>query len=112
MSTHLVVASALMLMLLGAVGGWCAGWAARGEQNRGWHRGAARELAQARTQLAQALDQLDTARGQWDSEPAPPPAVVHVHLEIPSVPSPYQGWPRPPMVDARVLPASIGGPDD
>ena len=83
-----LIAVAVMVWLVGAIVGWCAGWAARGEQTRGWHRGLAHHLAQTRHDLDQALDQLDElAHTQHATTRVPAPAVVHVHVSTP-VPGP------------------------
>jgi hypothetical protein len=83
----------LLVWLFGAMVGWCAGWVARTEQNRLWHRGALHQLATARTeldeireQLAEALDELDDARAaQYHHTQRVPaaPAVFHVHVAGP-----------------------------
>jgi hypothetical protein len=84
--TRDTLAAALIVWLIGAIVGWCAGWAARGEQNRAWHHNLGHQLAQTRAQLADALDALDDARCHCETErvPAPAPAVVHVHLITPA----------------------------
>jgi hypothetical protein len=100
--TREMLAAAVLVWLIGALVGWCVGWAARGEQNRAWHTTQHHHLTQARRDLAQALDELDHARGRRDAErfPAPGPAVVHVHLTAPP------SWAPPPVLDpARVLDA-------
>lgn len=88
-----------VVWLFGAMVGWCAGWVARTEQNRGWHRGALRHLAAARAELdgiraelADALDELDDARtAQYHTQRVPAaPTVVNVHLTTP-LPWPAQG---------------------
>jgi hypothetical protein len=88
-----IFAVLLLVWLFGAVVGWCAGWVARTEQNRLWHRGVVRQLAGARAeltglreQLAEALDELDDAQAaQYHHAQRGPaaPAVVHVHLTAP-----------------------------
>jgi hypothetical protein len=92
----------LLVWLVGAVVGWCAGWIARTEQNRGWHQGVVRQLAAARAELdeiraelAEALEELDEARAaQYHHTQRIPaaavPAVVHVHVAAP-VPWSAQG---------------------
>ena len=99
--TREMLAAAVLVWLIGALVGWCVGWAARGEQNRAWHTTLRHQLTQTRRDLAQALDELDHAHARWDAErfPAPGPAVVHVHLTAPP------SWPAPsPVLDpARVL---------
>ena len=95
--THDMIAVAVLVWLIGAIIGWCAGWAARGDQTRGWHRGLAHHLAQTRHELDQALDQLgELTHTQYATQPVPAPAVVHVHVSTP-VPGPV---PRPKAVDA------------
>jgi len=94
--TRETIAAALMVWLIGAVVGWGAGWAARGDQNRRWHSGLQRELAQAlaelaqvRAELADALDELDdvqTIRWEAAQTPAPVPATVHVSVIAPVTP--------------------------
>ncbi len=86
--TRETIAVALMVWLIGALIGWCAGWTARGEQNRGWHRGLVRQLGQVRAELADALDQLDDARAQLNNphqrgESLPTSAVMHLHVAAP-----------------------------
>ncbi|MGH8571711.1 MAG: hypothetical protein ACREX8_03930 [Gammaproteobacteria bacterium] len=83
MTNHPMLAAVVLCWLIGAVVGWVAGWVARGEQNRTWHRDTARQLAETRAHLAEALDQLDAAHTWGQVERlAPPaaPAVVHVHV--------------------------------
>jgi hypothetical protein len=77
-----MLAVAVLVWLIGAITGWCAGWTARGEQNRAWHRTLTRHLAHARDELADALTERDHAREQWRATriPAPAPTVVHVHV--------------------------------
>ena len=105
MTARDMVAAAVMVWLIGAIVGWCAGWAGRSEQNRAWHRGVVRQLAQTQARLAEALDQLDHARAtQCEAErvPAAAPAAVHVHVTTPLIWAP----PRPmitnttPFLDA------------
>ncbi len=99
--TREMAAAAVMVWLIGAIVGWCAGWAARGEQNRSWHRNLATQLAQVRAELAEALDQLDDAHAQLDMRrESPLTPAVHVHVATP------QGWVTPPPVlvsPARLL---------
>ncbi|MGH3975011.1 MAG: hypothetical protein ACRDS9_17025 [Pseudonocardiaceae bacterium] len=80
MTNHPMLAAAVLIWLLGAVVGWVVGWAARGEANRLWHRGAAHQLAQTRTQLDEALDELAEAHRQAERVTPPPAPVVHVHV--------------------------------
>ncbi|MGH3867243.1 MAG: hypothetical protein ACRDQ4_14090 [Pseudonocardiaceae bacterium] len=115
--TRDMVAAALMFLLLGAIAGWCAGWAGRGEQNRARHQGAlarARaELANTHTRLDNALTQLDDTLTQLDDARARgqapgAPAVVHVHVATPVPWTAHQPLPPAPtrMLDAApVLPA-------
>ena len=94
--TRDMIAAAVMVWLIGAVLGWCAGWAARGDQNRRWHHGLHRQLAQALTELAQVraeladtLDELDDARAtHWQAAhtPARIPTTVHVSVAAPVPP--------------------------
>jgi hypothetical protein len=95
--TREVLAAAVLVWLIGAVAGWCAGWAARGEQNRGWHASVMRQLDHARTQLAAALGEVDDLRGELDHDRSPAP-VVHVHLT--TAPS----WAPPPLLPPLSLP--------
>ena len=84
--TRDMIAVAVLVWLIGAIVGWCAGWTVRGEQTRGWHHGLAHHLAQTRHDLDQALDQLDElTHTQYPATRVPPPApaVVHVHLSTP-----------------------------
>ena len=39
MTNHPMLAAAVGIWVIGLVAGWCAGWAARGSENRAWHRG-------------------------------------------------------------------------
>lgn len=86
MTAREVIAVTVVVWLAGAVVGWCVGWVARGEQNRGWYAGVARELARTRAELAEARAELDVAYAQpeW---PLPPGSVVHVHLSAPPPPA-------------------------
>lgn len=107
--TREMIDTVLMAWLIGAIVGWCTGWAVRGGDNRRWHNNLVRQLAHTRAQLADALDELHGARLRCDTEraPAPAPAVVNVHVAAPRL------WPAPPsmvttpqFVDAMpVLPA-------
>jgi hypothetical protein len=117
--TRETIAAALMVWLIGAVVGWCAGWAARGDHNRRWHHGLQRQLAQALTELAQvraeladALDELDDVQAiRWEAAqmPALVSATVHVSVAAPVAPRVTQHSafvPRALVVDATpVLPA-------
>jgi hypothetical protein len=111
------VAVLLLVWLVGAVVGWCAGWVARTEQNRLWHQGVVRQLAAARAELdeiraelAEALDELDEARAaQYHHAHRGPaaPTVVNVHLTAPG-PWPAQGSvttsPSPFLAELDVMP--------
>jgi hypothetical protein len=102
MSAREMLAAAVLVWLIGALVGWCVGWAARGEQNRAWHNTLRHHLTHARTDLAHALEELEDTRAQWEAErfPAPGPAVVHVHLTAPP------SWAPPPVLDpTRVIDA-------
>jgi hypothetical protein len=95
--TRETIAAAIMVWLIGAIVGWCTGWAVRGGDNRRWHNNLVRQLAHTRAQLADALDQLDELNGapfRCDVErvPTPAPAVVNVHVAAPLP------WPAPPSV--------------
>lgn len=98
MTDHPMVAAMVLVWLVGFVPGWCAGWAGRGRETKAWHRGLVRQLAQTRTQLADALDQLDQALGELDTtrtwaervSPTPVPAVhLHVDAALPSWLAPH-----------------------
>jgi hypothetical protein len=113
--TRETIAAAIMVWLIGAIVGWCTGWAVRGGDNCRWHHhNLLRQLAHTRTQLADALDELNGVRFCCDAErvPAPAPAVVNVHVAAPLP------WPAPPsmvtsprFVDAMpVLPAEEVAP--
>lgn len=107
--TRDLIDAVLMAWLIGAIVGWCTGWAVRGGDNRRWHNNLVRQLAQTRAQLADALDELKIAHFRCDAEraPAPAPPVVNVHVAAPLP------WPTPPstvtttrFIDAMpVLPA-------
>lgn len=108
--TRETIAAAVLVWLIGAIMGWCGGWAARGEHNRAWHTTLRRQLTHAHTDLADALDELEDTRARWAAERLPPPgpAVVHVHVTAPP------SWAPPPRVldTARVLdtiPALLDG---
>src|SRR5438105_3306219 len=82
----------VLVWLIGTIMGWCAGWAARTEQNRGWHAGVRRQLTAAHAQLAELRDELaavlaerDDARAAvWQAQRTPAaPTVVQVHLNAP-----------------------------
>ena len=116
MTDHPMFAAAVLVWLVGAVVGWCVGWAARGEQNRAWHSGLMRQLAHTRAQLDQTLDQLDQAHDELDNTPTwaqripPPPApAVHVHVDtaLPSWLAPHPAPPHTPRLSnpMPVLPA-------
>ncbi len=81
--TRETIAVALLVWLIGAIVGWCAGWVARGEQNRSWHSNLVRQLASTRAQLAEVLDELGDARVDAECTCSPAPAAVHVHLATP-----------------------------
>jgi hypothetical protein len=81
--TQETVAAVLIVWLIGAIVGWCAGWAAHGEQNRSWYSGLVRQLAQTRVQLAEALDELKDTRADTEGTCPLAPAVVHFHLATP-----------------------------
>src|SRR5947209_16933441 len=101
-----MLAAAVGIWLLGLVAGWCAGWAARGGENRAWHRGLVHQLDHTRAQLDQALDQLDHALAELDhtrtetAKRVPPTPAVCVHLDA-ALPS----WlaPRPAPVNTSQL---------
>jgi hypothetical protein len=81
--TRELIAATVMVWLIGAIVGWCAGWAARGEQNRVWHRTVVNQLAQARARLAEIGDQLDDARpAQCAAQRMSPPASAVVHVTV------------------------------
>ncbi len=96
--TRETIAFAIMVWLIGAIVGWCTGWAVRGGDNRRWHNNLVRQLAHTRAELANALDELDEldrARLRCAAErvSSPAPAAVHVHVATPPP------WPAPtPMV--------------
>ncbi len=109
--TREAIAAALLVWLVGAVVGWCAGWVGRGEQNRAWHRGVVGRLALVRAELAEALDELDQVRrAGWETQRVAPPAtsVVQVHV---AAALPWAPPPQPPAVidPARVLDAIAVG---
>jgi type II secretory pathway component PulM len=114
--THELIAAGVLVWLIGAVVGWCAGWAARTEQNRAWQAGTGHQLAAAHAELAElrdelaaaqeALDDLDHARAlAWQATPTPAavPTVVQVNLPgpIPPVVSPEPIPALPPVEGAR-----------
>jgi hypothetical protein len=75
-----MLAAAVLVWLVGAVVGWCAGWAARTDQNRAWHHGLRHqlegtrvELDQLRAQLADTLDELECAQADHE-QPTPRPS--------------------------------------
>ena len=120
--TRETIAAALMVWLIGAVVGWCAGWAARGEQNRRWHHGIQRqlvhalaELAQVRAELADALDELDDVQAiPWGAAqvPAAVPMTVHVSVAAPVAPSVtrHSAFVPPALVEAAPALPAEGAP--
>lgn len=115
MSGRDLAAAAVVIWLVGALVGWCLGWAARGEQNRARLAARARELERTRTQLAQAYAELDAAHAHWQAQRvAAPPAgtVVAVNLGplLPVAPSwtaghaPVLGPPALPVLPPRAPP--------
>jgi hypothetical protein len=106
--TRELIDAVLMAWLIGAIVGWCTGWALRGGDNRRWHNNLVRQLAHTRAQLADALDELHGARFQCDAErvPTPAPAVVNVHVAAPLSPAPQSMGTTRRFVDVTpVLPA-------
>jgi hypothetical protein len=104
------IAAFLMVWLIGAIAGWCTGWALRGSNNRQWHANLVRQLAQVRLELAAALeelDHLDHAWVQWEAHraPAPTPAPTAVHVHV-AAPLPWAPQPPPmPLLSPRFLDA-------
>ena len=119
--TREMLAAAVLVWLIGALAGWCVGWAARGEQNRNWHAGLRHQLAAARAELEQlrdelvdAYDALDRAQAQhWQATQAAAavPTVVQVHC-APVIPPTVIGHPAAlpptPIHAAPVVPARGG----
>jgi hypothetical protein len=107
--TREMIDAVLMAWLIGAIVGWCSGWAVRGGDNRRWHHNLVRQLAHTRAQLADALHQIDGARFRCDAErtPAPAPTVVNVHVAAPLTwPAPHSMGTTTRFVDATpALPA-------
>jgi len=115
--TREMLATAVLVWLLGALAGWFIGWAARGEQHRTWHAGlrhqlaaAHAELEQLRDELADADDALDRVQAQhWQATQAAAavPTVVQVHC-APGIPPTVIGHPAAlpptPIHAAPVLP--------
>lgn len=93
MGENALVAVALLLVLVGAVGGFVVGWIARRDENRRYlesrERFWSRKLAEAAADHAQELAEVT----------APAPTVVHVHM--PAFPQ-GQLWPQPRAIDAPV----------
>jgi hypothetical protein len=57
-------------MLVGAVVGWCAGWAARTDQNRAWHHGLRHQLEGPASSL---MSCAPSSPRPWISSSAPRP---------------------------------------
>jgi hypothetical protein len=89
-----------LVLLVVAVGGFCVGWAGRGDTNRARQDSADRYHA---GQLAAELDacRQELARVSAVQPPTPgaAPAVVHVHLAMPAL---YQGWAQP-VVEGQIV---------
>jgi hypothetical protein len=86
-------AAAVVVWLIGLFTAWCLGYAARNHHDPPQHSNLTGQLAQARLELAAALDELDHldhARLHWEAHrlPAPAPTAVHLHVAAP--------LPRPP----------------
>ena len=111
-----MLAAAVMVWLIGALVGWCAGWVARGDQNRAWHRALPRRLDDTHAQLTAALEQLEDAYAQLEDARAgdgvaPGRAVIHVHLAppLPGVaPQPLTAAPGRALGTAPVVPGDGG----
>lgn len=109
--TREMLAAAVLVWLIGALVGWCVGWAARGDQNRAWHRGLQLRLDDTRAQLTEALAQLEDAYAQLEDartgdSAAPGRAVIHVHLAPPLLAVP------PLPAAGRALDAAPVEPED
>lgn len=93
-----VIAAALLLVLLGFVGGFIVGWIAHRDEDRRYRQSRERYYQR---QLAEAFEDRDRALAEAVRVPAAPtPAVVHVH-----VPALYPGWSQPQTIDAQIVPA-------
>jgi hypothetical protein len=100
-------AAAVVVWLIGLFTAWCLGYAAPDRHAPAQHNNLADQLAQARLELAAALDeldQLDDARLRWEAHrlPAPAPAVLHVHV---AAPLPWPPHHPPPLNAPRFLDA-------
>ena len=80
-----MVAAAVMVWLIGALVGWCAGWAARGNENRRWAQSIRRRIDYAQSQARDAVAELERVNAQrLDQSWAPPPVPeIHVHIQAP-----------------------------
>jgi hypothetical protein len=99
-------AAAVVVWLIGLFTAWCLGYAAPHSQDPAQHSALAGQLAQARLELAAALDeldQLDHARLHWAAHRLPAPAAVHVHVAAPLPWPPHH--PPMPLVTPRFLDA-------
>jgi hypothetical protein len=105
---HQIWAAAVVVWLIGLFTAWCLGYATPHSQDPAQHSALEGQLAQARVELAAALDesdQLDHARLHWEAHrlPAPAPTAVHVYVAAPLPRPPHH--PPMPLVTPRFLDA-------
>ena len=76
--TRETLAVAVLVWLIGALVGWCAGWAARGDEHRRWANSVRSRIDLAEREAAELTAEL--AQVQTQRLPA-----IHVHVEVPGV---------------------------
>lgn len=87
-----VIAAALLLLLIGFVGGLIVGWIAHRDDNRRYEDSRRRYL----DQQAQQPQELPESHARWDAERT----VVQVYVA--GLP---QAYPQSQVIDAQILPA-------
>jgi len=107
-----MVAAAVMVWLIGALVGWCAGWAARGNENRRWAQSLRQRIDYAESQARDAVAELERVEAQrldqgWAPTPVPE---IHVHVQT----APALGYcdltgAAPVAMAQRRLPPVVGG---
>lgn len=96
-----MLAAAVLMLVIGALVGWCAGWVARGDENRRWAESCRRRIDYAETLAREAAAELERVNAQrlnqsWTAGPAPQ---IHVHVQ----PSLVMGYHDLTSVAARAL---------
>lgn len=74
------LAAVVLVWLIGALLGWFAGWAVRGDENRRWADSVRRRIDLANNQVAELTAELAQVEAQRLPEPVAMPA-IHVHVE-------------------------------